>query len=82
MSVSKPRAKRRFRRRAEDSRRALLRTILRLPVGPRDVFLLHRFGGMSLDQVSDRLGLERAEVRALLVDALFCMARAAPPVDP
>jgi DNA-directed RNA polymerase specialized sigma24 family protein len=84
MSVSKPRPERRSRRRANDSRRALLRAILGLPVGPRDVFLLHRFGGMSLGQVSDHLhlGLERAEVHALLVDALVCIARAAPSVDP
>jgi DNA-directed RNA polymerase specialized sigma24 family protein len=60
----------------------LLRVILRLPRGPRDVFLLHRFGGMSLDQVSDHLGLERAEVHVLLVDALVCIARAAPSVEP
>lgn len=82
MSVSKPRPERQSRRQANDSRRALLRAILRLPVGPRDVFLLHRFGGMSLDQVSDHLGLERAEVDALLVDALVRIACAAPSVEP
>lgn len=82
MSVSKPRPERRSRRRANDSRRALLRAILRLPLGPRDVFLLHRFGGMSLDQISDHLGLERAEVHASMVHALVRIARAAPPVEP
>lgn len=82
MSVSKPRPERRSRHQANDSRRALLRAILRLPRGPRDVFLLHRFGGMSLDQVSDHLGIERGAVQALLVDALVCIARAAPSVEP
>lgn len=81
MSVSQPRAERRSRREANNSRRALLRAILRLPLGPREVFLLHRFGGMSLDQVSDHLGLERGAVHALLVDALVCIARAAPRVE-
>ena len=57
-------------------RRALVRAIVHLPPECRDVFVLKRFAGMSLDQIAEHLGLDRTVVEARLAQALVKLCRA------
>lgn len=58
-------------------RRILARAIRRLPSRYRDVFVLHRFTGMPLEQIAERLGIETKAVEAHLAEALLRLSRAA-----
>jgi RNA polymerase sigma factor (sigma-70 family) len=49
----------------------LVRAIRRLPPNCRDVFVLYRFGGMSLEQVGNHLNIEPKKVETQLADALL-----------
>ncbi|WP_341022953.1 sigma-70 family RNA polymerase sigma factor [Brevundimonas diminuta] len=69
--------RRRPRQSAEErQRRALARAIRRLPRDCRDVFVLHRFAGMSLEQIAERLGIETRAVEEHLAEALVRLSRA------
>lgn len=57
-------------------RRVLVRAIRRLPRGCRDVFVLHRFAGMSLDQIAGHLGIDQRAVEARLTEALVRLGQA------
>ena len=72
MTASKPRPKRRRERSSADVLRA---TILRLPTNLRDVFLLHRFGGLTYGEIGLRLGVTPEAVQAALAAALVRLAR-------
>lgn len=63
-------------RRRRAGRSPLAKAVLRLPTGLRDVFLLHRLGGRSYEQIAEQLGLERDEVQARLAEALIRVGRA------
>ncbi len=68
---------RRPRRSAEERQgRILARAIRRLPRDCRDVFVLHRFTGMSLDQIAEHLGIDQQAVEARLAEALVRLCRA------
>ena len=64
---------------AADQKRALVRVILQLPTDLRDVFLLHRMAGLSYEEISQQLGIERDVVQAYVAEALARIVRAAPP---
>jgi DNA-directed RNA polymerase specialized sigma24 family protein len=64
------------RRRKGAGKSDLAKAVLRLPTGLRDVFLLHRLGGRSYEQIAERLGVERDEVQARLAEALIRVGRA------
>lgn len=65
------------RRAAEpDGRRVLVRAIQQLPPGCRDVFVLHRFEDMPLDEVAAHLGIDQALAEARLAEALARLCRA------
>ncbi|WP_376787720.1 RNA polymerase sigma factor [Brevundimonas sanguinis] len=69
--------RRRPRRSAEEhQRRVLVRAIRRLPRESRDAFVLHRFAGMSLDQIAEHLGIDQQAVEARLAQALVRLGRA------
>ncbi|MGR6532018.1 sigma-70 family RNA polymerase sigma factor [Brevundimonas sp. RM1] len=69
--------RRRPRRSAEErQRRVLVRAIRRLPRGCRDVFVLHRFAGMPLEQIAEHLGIEKKTVETRLAEALVRLGRA------
>lgn len=71
--------RRRPRRSAEErQRRVLVRAIRRLPRRCRDVFVLHRFAGMPLEQIAEHLGIDQQAVEARLAEALVRLSR---PVD-
>ncbi|WP_312218212.1 sigma-70 family RNA polymerase sigma factor [Brevundimonas sp.] len=57
-------------------RRALARAIRRLPRRCRDVFVLHRFAGMALEQIAEHLGIEKRAVETRLAEALVRLTRA------
>lgn len=59
----------------DGERRALVRAIQRLPRRYRDVFVLHRFAGMPLEQIADHLGDENRVVEARLAEALVRLSR-------
>lgn len=68
---------RRRRETLEDrERRTLIRAIRSLPRNCRDVFLLHRFAEMSLDQIAEHLGIDQKAVEARLAEALVRLSRA------
>lgn len=72
-----PLLRRRPRRSAEErQRRALVRAIRRLPRDCRDVFVLHRFAGMSLEQIAEHLGIHQQAVEARLAETLVRLSRA------
>lgn len=73
-----PSLRRRHPRRSaeERQRRALVRAIRRLPRDCRDVFVLHRFAGMSLEQIAQHLGIDQQAVEARLAEALVRLSRA------
>lgn len=79
MTASKPRSKRRRAGRAAD---VLAVAILRLPTNRRDVFLLHRFGGLTYGEIASRLGMDPEAVKAALVTALVRLTRAVGPSGP
>ncbi|MEJ8406486.1 sigma-70 family RNA polymerase sigma factor [Brevundimonas vesicularis] len=57
-------------------RRVLVRAIRHLPRDCRDVFLLHRFAGMPLDQIAENQGIDQQVVEARLAKALVRLSRA------
>ncbi|QBX36301.1 hypothetical protein E4M02_12075 [Brevundimonas sp. S30B] len=66
-----------FRRAAEPTgHRVLVRAIQQLPPQCRDVFILHRFGDMPLEEVAMHLGIDRASAEAHLAEALVRLCRA------
>jgi len=70
-----------FRRRPrrsdeERQRRILVRAIRRLPRDCRDVFVLHRFADLSLEQIAEHLGIDQQAVEARLTEALVRLGRA------
>lgn len=77
MSLGWFRCWRGFRRAAEpDGRRFLVRAIQQLPPECRDVFVLHRFGDMPLDEIAALLRIDRASAEACLAEALVRLCRA------
>ena len=69
--------RRRHRRSAKErQRRVLVRAIRRLPRDYRDVFVLHRFAGMSLEQIAEHLGIDQQAIEARLAEALVRLGRA------
>lgn len=54
----------------------LLRAIRDLPRECRDVFLLHRFAELSLEQIGEHLGIDQQAVEARLAEALVRLSRA------
>lgn len=79
MTVRKPRPWWRLGRDARTlDRRALIRAIMGLPIEHRDVFVLHRFAGMSLDQIAEHLGIDREVAEARFAAALVQLCRAVP----
>lgn len=57
-------------------RQVLVRAIRRLPRRSRNVFVLHRFAGMPLEQIAEHLGVENRVVEARLAEALLQLSRA------
>ncbi len=57
-------------------RQILVRAIRRLPRRCRDVFVLHRFTGMPLEQIAEHLGIHQQAVKARLAAALVRLSRA------
>lgn len=72
MTAAKPRPKRRRARSTED---VLTAAILRLPLMLRDVFVLHRFGGLTYDEIALHLGMTPKAVRAAFVAAMVRLTR-------
>lgn len=71
-----------FRRTAGlDHRRVLVRAILDLPPACRDVFVLHRFEHMPLDEIAAHLRVNRALAEAHLAEALVHLCRAVDEAD-
>lgn len=71
-----------FRRAAEpDHRRVLVRAIQQLPPECRDVFVLHRFEAMPLDEIAAHLRIDRASAEARLAEALAQLCRAVDEAD-
>ena len=69
--------RRRPRRSAEERQRlALVRAIRRLPRDCRDVFVLHRFAELSLEQIAEHLGIDQQAVETRLTEALVRLGRA------
>ena len=77
MSLGWFRGSRGFRWAAEpDGRRVLVRAIQKLPPECRDVFVLHRFGDIPLDEIAAHLGIDQAVAEARLAEALVLLCRA------
>lgn len=57
-------------------RRVLVRAIRHLPRDCRDVFLIHRFVGLSVNQIAEHLGIDQQAVEARLAEALVRLSRA------
>ena len=62
-------------------RQVLVRAVRRLPRHYRDVFVLHRFTGMPLEQIAEYLGVEKRAVEARLAAALVRLSRAIDEAD-
>lgn len=76
MSLGWFRCGRGFRQAAEpDGRRVLVRAIQQLPPDCRDVFVLHRFNDMPLDEIAAHLGIDQALAEARLAEALVRLCR-------
>jgi DNA-directed RNA polymerase specialized sigma24 family protein len=71
MTASRPRSQRRRARSSED---VLTAAILRLPIKLRDVFVLHRFGGLTYDEIALHLGMTPGAVRSAFVAAMVRLA--------
>jgi len=68
---------RRRREAPEDrERRTLIRAIRSLPRDCREVFLLHRFAELSLEQIAEHLGIDQQAVESRLAEALVRLSRA------
>lgn len=68
---------RRLRESPEDrQRRVLVQVISHLPRDCRDVFLLHRFAELSLEQIAEHLGIDQQAVEARLAAALVRLSGA------
>jgi len=77
MSLGWFRCWRGFRPSAEpDARRVLVRAIQQLPPECRDVFVLHRFEDVPLNEVAAHLGIDQALAEALLAEAIVRLCRA------
>ena len=76
MSLGWFRCWRGFRPAEPDGRRVLVRAIQQLPPECRDVFVLHRFEDMPLNEVAAHLGIDRASAEAHLAEALARLCRA------
>lgn len=73
---------RRLREAREDRQRQVLVQAMRhLPRDCRDVFLLHRFAGMPLEQIAEHLGIDQQAVEACLAEALVRLSRAVDEAD-
>lgn len=59
-----------------DERRVFARAIRRLPRRCRDVFVLHRFVGMPLEQIAEHLAIEKRAIETHLAEALVRLIRA------
>lgn len=82
MTLRPSRLWRRLREAPEDrERRVLVRAIRQLPPDCRDVFLLHRFAELSLEQIAEHLGIDQQAVVARLAAALVRLSRAVEEVD-
>ena len=57
-------------------RRVLVQAIRKLPLRSRDVFVLHRFARMPLEQIAEDLGIEKRAVEVRLAEALLRLGRA------
>ncbi len=73
MTASRPRQ---VRHPARNSADVLKASILRLPTNMRDVFVLHRFGGLTYDEIGSRLGIAPEAAQAAFAAALARLARA------
>lgn len=73
MTASKPRPR---RRRVRSSADVLKVAILRLPTNLRDVFVLHRFGGMTYGEIGVRLGITPQAAEARFAAAMVRLVRA------
>ena len=62
-------------------RQILVQAIRRLPRRYRDVFVLHRFAGMPLEQIAEHLGIKKKAVEARLAEALVRLSRAVDEAD-
>lgn len=60
----------------ERERRFLVQAIRRLPRHCRDVFVLHRFVGMPLEQIAEHIAIEDRAVETRLAEALVRLTRA------
>lgn len=77
MKLRPSRLWRRLREAPEDrQRRVLVQAIRCLPRDCCDVFLLHRFAGMPLEQIAEHLGIDQQAVEARLAEALVRLSRA------
>ena len=65
----------------ERKRRALVQALRRLPRRYRDVFVLHRFVGMPLEQIAEYQGIDQQAVEARLAAALVRLSRAVEEAD-
>lgn len=72
---SLPLRRRSYRSVEERQRRVLVRAIRRLPRRSRDVFVLHRFAALSLEQIAQHLGIDQQAVEARLAEALVRLSR-------
>lgn len=57
-------------------RQILIRAIQRLPRHYRDVFVLHRFAEMPLEQIAEHLGIEKRAVETRFAEALLRLSHA------
>jgi len=76
MSLGWFRGWRAFRRTAgPDHHRVLVRGIQQLSLDCRDVFVLHRFEGWSLDEIAEHLQIDPAAAEARLAKAMVQLSR-------
>ena len=62
-------------------RQLLIWAIQQLPQLSRDVFVLHRFAGMPLEQIAEHLSIEKRAVETRLAAALVRLSRAVDEAD-
>lgn len=76
MIPSKPRPKTHRKRPTEHDGQVLVRAILKLPTGLRDVFLLNRMAGMTYTEIGLHLGMAPKAVETSLAAALVRLTQA------